>query len=416
MSVHEAAARTAPTRGGRITLALAVGTTIAGGIPVFLLGALFTQIQRETAAPAWVLGAAVAAYWAAAAVVSMLSGRVISLIGVRAANFLTLAVAAVSLLGSAVLVPEWSFLLVWAVVGGAANGLGHPSSNSLIHARVSPTKLATAFGIKQSAVPFSAFIAGLTVPAIGLTVGWPWAFAAASVLTVVLIVLLKVYGPPKAKRGTVKRPPHVRLSGSLVRYLLLVASVTTLGAGAAGAVSSYAVTAAVGRGVDDAWAGVLLSIGSLVGATSRIVSGRLADRTLGRYALVTASGMLAIGGLGVLLMSLDVEWTFILGLILALGIGWGWPGLTHFVVSHVAGPATPSATGIVQTGSYIGSGGGPLVFGLFFSFMGDGSLWLFVGAVQLVAACIAFWLSRRTPPATPVSPDAAAVPAVPASR
>jgi cyanate permease len=97
----------------------------------------------------------------------------------------------------------------------------------------------------------------------------------------------------------------------------------------------------------------------------------------------------------VLLMSIDVEWTFIVGMTIALGIGWGWPGLTHFVVSRAAGAATPSATGIVQTGSYIGSGAGPLLFGLFFTFLGDTGLWLVVGAVQIVAAAIAFLLSRR---------------------
>jgi MFS family permease len=388
---------------GKIAVALGVGTTIAGGIPVFLIGALFVQLQGDVHAPAWVLGFSVAAYWAAAAVVSMLSGRVISRIGSRRATIVTISVAIVSLLGSATLVTSWPLLVFWAVVGGAGNGLGHPASNHLITLRVNPAKAATALGIKQAAVPFAAFIAGLTVPILALTVGWQWGFGAAAILSVLLLVAFFRYGPRRVAAR--KRPPHLRLGRPLVRYLLLIASITTLGAGAAGATSAYAVTAGIDRGLDDAFAGVLLSVGSLLGAVTRVVAGRAADRTRGKHALSMTGWMLIAGALGVVLMSVDTEITYVIGLVLALGIGWGWTGLTHFVVSRVAGPATPSATGIVQTGSYIGSGAGPLLFGLGFAFSTSSAIWLVVGAAYAASAVVAFSLTRRQPPPAPVLPD-----------
>lgn len=388
---------------GRAMVVLAVGNTVATSLPVFLIGALFVQLQRDIHAPVWVLGAAVAAYWAAAAVVSMLSGRIITAIGSRRATIVSLATVVVSLAGSFLVVPSWPWLIAWTVIGGAANGLGHPASNHLISLRVGTGRIATALGIKQGAVPFAAFIAGLTVPVIALTLGWQWGFAAAAVLAVLLVLAFARWGPARLP-GRRPRRPHVPLTGPMVRYLMLVASVTTLGAAAAGAASAFAVTAGIERGLSDAVAGILLSAGSLLGAACRVVAGRLADRSHGRIALPLTAGMLAVGGLGLVLMAIGTTATFVIGIILALGIGWGWTGLTHFVVSRTAGPATPSATGIVQTGSYLGSGAGPLLFGIVFTLVDSPLIWLVVAAAQLTSAVLALRLIRRPPPPVPVIP------------
>lgn len=392
-----------PRDSGRTTVILAVGTTIASSIPVFLIGSLFVQMQGDIVIPAWVLGFAVAMYWAVAAVVSMLSGRIIGVIGSRAATLASLIGAAVSLLGSAIVAPGWGWLVVWAMVGGAANGIGHPASNHLMSVRVRGSRLATAFGIKQSAVPFAAFIAGLTVPALALTLGWRWGFAAAALVVVVLIVAFLRVGPRRVPRGTPRSRVHVPLSTPLLRYLLLLSSVTTLGAGAAGAVSAFAVTAGIERGIPDAAAGVLLSVGSLIGAAIRTIAGRLADRYGGEIALPLAATLLGSGTVGVLFLSIDSEWSFVVGILLALGPGWGWTGLTHFVVSRTAGAATPTATGIVQTGSYIGSGAGPLLFGLAYTATAGTDLssvvWVPVAVASALATVIALVLTRVTPPA-----------------
>jgi MFS family permease len=378
---------------GRAAVVLAVGTTVAGGIPVFLVGALFVQLREDVAAPTWVLGLAVAAYWAGAAVVSMLSGRIIGAIGTRASMVTTLVAAAASLLGSALLVPTWPWLVGWAVLGGFANGLGHPASNTSLSQRVRPDRRATALGIKQAAVPFASTLAGLTVPVVALTLGWRWAFALVAVIAALLVLAFLRWGPRRGAVGAIRRA-HVPLGRPLLTTLLAIASVTTIGAAAAGAASSYAVTVGIERGIDDATAGVLLSGGSLLGAACRVVAGIVADRTGGRPALPMVVVMLAAGAVGSALMGLDSTVAYVAGVVLALGIGWGWTGLTHYVVSSVAGPATPSATGVVQTGSYIGSGGGPLLFGLGFAATGAHWLWFVVAAVELGAALIALRLHR----------------------
>ncbi|MBM3715422.1 MAG: MFS transporter, partial [Actinobacteria bacterium] len=348
--------------GARSTAALAVGTTISGCLPVFLIGALFAQLQSDLGAPAWVLGVAVAFYWAVAAVVSVLSGRIISRIGSRMATIFSISGAVASLLGSAFLAPGWIAFVLWAGLGGAANSLGHPASNHLMSLRVPASKLATAFGIKQAAVPFAAFLAGLAVPVVALTLGWRWGFGLAAAVGVMLLTTFLLWGPRRAPGAVRQRRPHVPLPSPLLRYLLLMATATTLGAAAAGAASSFVVTAGIERGITDASAGILLSAGSLLGAVIRALAGRVADRTGGRIALPLTAALLASGAVGTALLTVDATWTFALGAVLALGPGWGWTGLTHYVVSRVSGAATPSATGLVQTGSYIGSGGGPLAF------------------------------------------------------
>ncbi|WP_166783866.1 MFS transporter [Cryobacterium sp. Hz9] len=380
-----------------------MGATITGGLPVFLLGALFVQIQGDVPAPQWVLGAAVASYWAAAAMMSVLAGRVVSWLGIRSTTLFGVAVGALSLIGSAFLVPSWAWLLVWSAVGGVCNGISHPAANQLINLRVRRGMLATAFGIKQSAIPFAAFLAGLAVPALALTLGWHWGFGLAGLFALAVGGLFWWSVP----RGELARPrlggSHMPLTPPLMKYLLLMASVTTLSAAATGAVTAYAVITGIERGLPLAGAGILLSVAGLLSVLVRVVVGRIADRANSTFALATVAAMMFIGGAGVLLMAVDTQWTFVAGMLLALGIGWGWPGLTHFVVSRLAGPATPSATGIVQIGTYVGSGAGPLAFGLLYAALPQTTLWIIVGAVQIVAGYIAFVLARKTPPAVPVS-------------
>ena len=387
---------------GTGAVVLAVGATITGGLPVFLLGALFVQIQRDVPSPQWVLGAAVASYWGAAAVMSLLAGRLVSQVGIRSATLLGVIIGAFSLAGAAVLVPSWAWLLVWAAIGGVSNGISHPAANQLINLRVRRGMLATAFGIKQSAIPFAAFLAGLAVPLLALTLGWHWGFGLASLFALAVGMLFWWSVP----RGQLSRPrlggAHVPLTPALMHYLLLITSVTTLSAAATGAVTAYAVITGIERGLSLGWAGVLLSVGGLLSVIVRVVVGRIADRANGTFALATVAAMMCVGGAGVLLMAVDAQWTFVVGMLLALGIGWGWPGLTHFVVSRVAGPATPSATGIVQIGTYIGSGAGPLAFGLLYAAVPVATLWIVVGGVQIAAGYIAVVLARKAPPPLPV--------------
>ena len=73
---------------------------------------------------------------------------------------------------------------------------------------------------------------------------------------------------------------------------------------------------------------------------------------------------LIVCAVGLSLMAIPTTWSYVVGVLLAVGLGWGWPGLVHFLISHMAPGATAAATGIVQTGTYIGNIIGPVLTGV----------------------------------------------------
>lgn len=385
---------------GRATILFAMGITIAGALPVFLIAALFTEISKDITVPRYALGVCVASSWVVAALISVVAGKLTARYGAPAVVQLTLLLAVIALLGLAIFVPYWQWLAVWAGFGGMATATSHPATNYLMTQRVSLRNHSLAFGLKQSAVPLTTLAAGLSIPLIALTLGWRWAFVAAAGLTVLLILVFSSFGPRSLPMGTKRTFRKVPLSPELKRFFRILSGVTALGAGGATILASYGVISAVDRGIAVGSAGFLLSTASAIGAFMRIGVGAAAGRA-GRETLKMIAGMQMLGGIGIFIMVANNRLTYSLGLILAFGIGWGWPGLVHFAVSSIAGPATPAATGIVQTGTYIGCAVGPFLAGAAYAAWGDQSIWLLSASMLTIAGVLAFLLSRRPRPATP---------------
>ena len=387
---------------GRATILFAMGITIAGALPVFLIAALFTEISKDLRVPRYVLGVSVASSWVAAALVSVVAGKLTTRIGARKVVLLTLVLAIISLLGLALFVPSWQWLIVWAVVGGVATATSHPATNQLVTRRVSLKNHSLAFGLKQSAVPLTTLAAGLSIPLIALTLGWRWAFAMAAAMTVLLIFVFSWFGPRRLPAGTKRTMKKVPLSPELIRFFRSLSYVTALGAGGATILGAYGVISAVDRGIGVGTAGFLLSAASVIGALMRIGVGAVAGRA-GRESLKMIAAMQLVGGIGIFIMVANNKWTYAIGLIVAFGIGWGWPGLVHFSVSNIAGPATPAATGIVQTGTYIGCAVGPFLAGVGYAAWGDRAIWFLSASMLTAAGLLAFLLSQRPRPKTPVA-------------
>lgn len=387
---------------GRATILLAMGITIAGALPVFLVAALFTEISKDIPIPRYALGVGVASSWVAAALISAAAGKLTAKIGARKVVLLTLALAVISLLGCAIYVPYWQWLIVWMVVGGIATSTSHPATNQLVTLRVSLKNHSLAFGLKQSAVPLTTLAAGLSIPLIALTLGWRWAFAMAAGATVLLIFVFLSFGPRRRPSGIKRIATKVPLGPELTTFFRYLSCVTALGAGGATILGSFGVISAVDRGIGAGSAGFLLGAASVIGALMRIGVGAVAGQA-GRESLKMISVMQLVGGVGIFLMVPDNRWTYSVGLILAFGIGWGWPGLVHFSVSKIAGPATPAATGIVQTGTYIGCAVGPLLAGAGYALWGDKAIWLLSATMLTGAGGIAFLVSKRPRPAMPVA-------------
>ena len=115
-----------------------------------------------------------------------------------------------------------------------------------------------------------------------------------------------------------------------------------------------------------------------------------------------------LGSLGFVILSLHQPLTYLLGPVLAFGCGWSWPGLVNLSLIRNNPSAPAAATGVAQTGVFIGSGTGPVLGGQIIERFGFGPFWV-TGAAMLVvagtaAALLSVQLGRR--PAAPLGSPA----------
>jgi MFS family permease len=283
--------------------------------------------------------------------------------------------------------------------GGAANALGQPAANLVIARAVPANRQGFGFAVKQSAIPFATVLGGLAVPGLALTVGWRWAFVAAAALAVAAALLVPVGAaaevPRLRRRGagvtlsTEGQSPEGRLP---LRIMAVLALGGALGAGAAGTLGAFLVSSGVEAGLGEGTAGLALSVGSGLGIATRLWAGMVADRRTGGH-LRRVAVMLALGAFGYLLLATGQPGPFLAGLPLAFGAGWAWPGLFNLAVV-LANPASPAAaTGVTQTGTYLGAVLGPLLFGLVAHHLSFAWSWS-LSALTSCLAAVAIWTGR----------------------
>jgi predicted MFS family arabinose efflux permease len=94
------------------------------------------------------------------------------------------------------------------------------------------------------------------------------------------------------------------------------------------------------------------------------------------------------------LMATDAVPSFVAGSVLAFTLGWGWPGLFNLAVVDSNRETPGSATGVSQTGIYVGAGAGPAAFGVLYAQAGHEVAWLVVAAMTLLATAV-MWLAAR---------------------
>ena len=113
------------------------------------------------------------------------------------------------------------------------------------------------------------------------------------------------------------------------------------------------------------------------------------------YGFRAVTILLVLGSLGFVLLATGLAAPFVVGAILAFALGWGWPGLFNLAVVHLHREAPGAATGVSQTGIYVGAAGGPAAFGALYSEAGYTTAWLAAAGVALAAALM-LTLAGRT--------------------
>src|SRR5215216_2114263 len=367
---------------------LAVAVATAGVLPAFLTGGLVVQIRSELDFGSAALGLAVAVFFAAASLASVIMGRVVERIGAHRGMRLSAVGSAASLLGVALFAGSWRGLVVCLVLGGLANAIAQPATHLSLAREVPAGRQGFSFGIKQAAIPTATLLAGLAVPGIAVTFGWRWAFVGGAALALAVAFLV-----PAEAAGGVRRLKEARVKDVRTASLVLLALGIGLGSTAATPLGAFIVESSVAAGMKVGTAGLLLALGSAFSIVVRVAFGRLADgMTGGRLRLVAA--MLGLGVVGFVLLATGVDGLLVIGTLLAFGAGWGWPGLFNFAVVLTNPRAPAAATGITQTGASGGAALGPLVFGLVAEASSYSVAWLVSGAIALVAM-VAVVIGRR---------------------
>ncbi|MFC6018676.1 MFS transporter [Plantactinospora solaniradicis] len=365
---------TRPTR----TVLGATIITVAGVLPVFLIGGLAVQLGAELDLTPARLGLAVAVYFGVSALASVPSGALVERYGSSMVARGSLLLVAATMLAIAAVAHSYPVLLALLAVVATANPLSQMSSNAALAHQVPPGRQGLSFGIKQAAIPAGTLLAGAAVPAVALTVGWRWAFVLAAGLALATLPLVPVGRGPATGPA---RQRSERATGALVMLGLAAA----LAAGAANALGTFLVSSAAVRGLSPALAGLVLTLGGAVCLVSRVLGGWLADRRTGGH-LNTVAGMLVVGAVGLGLLHLASPVALVVGVVLAFGLGWAWPGLLNFAVVRLHPQAPTTATSITQTGVYAGGCTGPLGLGALADRFDYPTMWLVAAVVMLLAA------------------------------
>ncbi|MDF1595058.1 MAG: MFS transporter [Acidimicrobiia bacterium] len=367
---------------------LSLAITVVCAFPVFLLGALSIQMRGDLGFSLTMLGLFIAVFRGSGALVAVPLGRLADRIGPASSMRIAALIAAVAAAGTAGLARSPVTLVVFLIVAGTANALGQASANLTLARGVEDGKQGMAFGLKQSALPIGALLAGLTVPLLAVTVGWRWAFALAAVAASAVAIAAQ---SDHSKTPTIDRSNRRGTTGSTRLGLLTTGMLFAMAA--ATSLPAFTVEAAASSGLREGLAGLLLTAGSLCAVAVRLTAGSLADRRGGRH-LQVVSRMIAAGVIGFLLLSLDTVWALILGTFIAFGLGWGFNGVFWFAVVRLNDEAPGRASATVMVGGMIGGLVGPITFGWLADTFGYPTSWR-VAALWAAIGAATIHLARR---------------------
>jgi predicted MFS family arabinose efflux permease len=361
----------------------------AGVLPVFLLGAVAVLVRAELGFSEAQLGLVISAFWGTAALVSVPSGSIVERLGDRGSLVVGVVGSGLAMAGMATARSFWP-LVVWTGVAGLANSVGQLAANLRLASSVALRRQGLAFGFKQSANPLATLAGGVAVPAIALTVGWRWVFAAGAAMSVIAGVVLS------RRRSSVVRQLRIRRPKVDVdrRPLVMLGIAATFGAASVTSMAGFVVEYAVSVGIPTGTAGLILAVGSITAVSVRIGVGWSADRRTGGSLRVVIA-MLASGGVAFACFPFATS-VVTLGIVtvLAYAFGWGWPGLFNLAIIRGNPHAPAAATGVTQVGAYAGGVSGPLVFGLLVAGFGYRTAW-WSSACWLLLAAALMALGRR---------------------
>lgn len=372
----------------RTIMAAGLLATIPPILPGFLVGALSVQISDEFDVAEATYGWGIGGFFLAATVGSVALGRLAQRIGPRRQVTYALAISGLAQVFIAIFAQSFLLLVFGLAVAGLCNSANQTGINLLLSQSKLP-RLGLAMALKQSGMPAASLLGGLAVPVIALTVGWRWAYVLGAVTTLLAIILVRrsiaPVGPIERKAASTPTTPRRSLAIAAIGFGCM--SFT------AGALNAWIVGSGVDTGIPEGWAGLLLSVGAACGIVIRLFVGFRMD-SMAAHPFRVAAVLSLIGAVGMLLLAIQTPVTHVAATFLAFGAGWVWPVFTNFGVVRANQESAGAATGITQTGVYIGVFSGPLITGWIIETSGYPTMWVAVAGVMSLGALITLRTSR----------------------
>jgi len=322
----------------RLIIAAGALSTVSCVFPGLAAGSLAVQASNDFGVSEGTYGWALGSFFLGAAVASAPLGRLGQRLGARRQLSISLVAVAATQLAIAWLVPSFGWMLVALATAGVINSAAQTAVNLALSQAELP-RLGLAIATKQSAMPASSMLGGLAVPALALTLGWRWAYAMGAVVALVALVLVRRNihsAPPRMKAQATPVAAATSTRGALIGALV----VSLLLAFSSGAINAWTVSSGVDAGLAEGTAGLLLSAAAIHAVAS----------------------------------------------IIAFAGGWVWPVSTNFAIIGANRTRAASATGISQTGVYIGVFSAPIITGQIIDRAGYTTMWIVVAIIGVVAA------------------------------
>lgn len=367
-------------------LGLAVASSGVAVLPAFMIGALAVQLEDDLGLTSAGIGMVTASAFVTASVVATRAGAVTERRGADRSMGVACVLAALAfvIVGLATSV---AVLLVAMLVGGAANAVAQPASNTYVAEMLPERHLGLALGVKQSSVPLATFVAGISVPIVAADLGWRAAcFLVAGGAGVIWAWVGLSRRSLRRADGATPRPdrsPPARRAN-----LSAVAVAGGLAAAAATSAGVFLVVTGLDAGLGPGPVGAVVAAGSLVGIAVRVLWGMLCDRRPEVDLCLLIAVLLAVGAVGLLLLSVSTPATYVVGVFLLFTCSWAWAGLIHLLIVRENPERVAGATGVAQTGLSLGAALGPLLFGAVTDATSLATAWRLNGALAVAAVVV----------------------------
>ena len=340
--------------------------------PVLHLGAYAPGVRDTLGLTLAQLGTVSLVFFISSSAAYVPSGAVIERFGPIRVIQLAGVIHGTALIAGGFLAQTMVGMLIMMSITGALHSALQVAVTVWIAGRIPIERQGLALGLKQSAIPFGALVAGVSLTQIG-SGAWRSVFIATGI---VIVALSAVAVQPLLVERRIARPSlkqMFRLDKPLAMLMIAGFICTT----SVIPLTVYLVESLVARDWSEIAAGTILTAGAAANLVARLTCGFLIDRDQRRAHRLLLT-MISCGGVGFLLLATPgMPFAGILfGAVLAYGLGWGWLGVYVFVVVRDNRDRAAAASALVHTGTSGGSAFGPFVGGFLATAYGYLPLWL----------------------------------------